>query len=165
VHLINRHTEFATESKDYEFSRGTIRALWEAGRGDMRRTMASPDWSKACSASRGDANVRSGALTPGIRSDRKSKGFVMKLDGKVAIVTGAASGIGKAIAERYAREGAKVVIADLNIDAANSVAAEIKSAGGEARGVAMDVTNEQHVNAGVAATLAAYGGVEWTESM
>ena len=89
----------------------------------------------------------------------------MKLDGKVAIVTGAASGIGKAIAERYAREGANVVIADLNIDAANSVAAEIKSAGGEARGVAMDVTNEQHVNAGVAATLAAYGGVESTESM
>ena len=53
VHLINRHTEFATESKDYEFSRGTIRALWAAGRDDMRRTMASPDWSKACSAGRG----------------------------------------------------------------------------------------------------------------
>src|SRR5437763_9169939 len=84
----------------------------------------------------------------------------MKLDGKVAIVTGAASGIGKAIAQRYAREGAKVVIADLNLDAANGAAAEIKSAGGEARGVAMDVTNEQHVNAGVAATVAAYGGVD-----
>src|SRR5690242_5917974 len=84
----------------------------------------------------------------------------MKLERKVAIVTGAASGIGRAIAERFAREGAKVVIADLNLDAANSAAAEINSAGGEARGIAMDVTNEQHVNAGVAATVAAYGGVD-----
>jgi 3-hydroxybutyrate dehydrogenase len=84
----------------------------------------------------------------------------MKLDGKVAIVTGAASGIGKAIALRYAREGAKVVIADLNLDSASAAAAEIKSAGGEARGVAMDVTSEQQVNAGIAATIAAYGGVD-----
>jgi 3-hydroxybutyrate dehydrogenase len=84
----------------------------------------------------------------------------MKLDGKVAIVTGAASGIGKAIAQRYAREGAKVVIADLNLDQANGAAAEIKAAGGEARGVAMDVTNEAQVNAGIAATVAAYGGVD-----
>src|SRR5438094_8983875 len=81
----------------------------------------------------------------------------MKLDGKVAIVTGAASGIGKAIAERYAREGAKVVIADLNLDAANGTATEIRSAGGEARGVVMDVTSEDDVNAGVASTVAAYG--------
>ena len=58
----------------------------------------------------------------------------MKLQGKVAIVTGAASGIGKAIAQRFAREGAKVVIADLNLDQANATAAEIKSSGGEARG-------------------------------
>jgi NTE family protein len=53
VHLINRHSEFANESKDYEFSRGTIRALWAAGRADMRRTLASPDWKLACSAGRG----------------------------------------------------------------------------------------------------------------
>jgi 3-hydroxybutyrate dehydrogenase len=58
-----------------------------------------------------------------------------------------------------------VVAADLGLDAAEAAAGEIKASGGEARGVAMDVTNEQHVNAGVAATLAAYGGVEWTESM
>jgi NTE family protein len=53
VHLINRHSLFANESKDYEFSRGTIRSLWAAGRADMLRTVASPDWGKACSASRG----------------------------------------------------------------------------------------------------------------
>src|SRR5262249_41323003 len=88
------------------------------------------------------------------------KGFPMKLDGKVAIVTGAASGIGKAIAQRYAREGAKIVIADLNRDAAGTAAAEIKAAGGEARGIAMDVTKEADVNAGVAATIAAYGRVD-----
>ena len=84
----------------------------------------------------------------------------MKWQGKVAIVTGAASGIGKAIAQRFAREGAKVVIADLNLDQANATAAEIKSRGGEARGVAMDVTSEEAVNAGVAATVTAYGGVD-----
>ena len=84
----------------------------------------------------------------------------MKLNGKVAIVTGAASGIGRAIAERYAAEGAKIAIADLNLDAANATAAEIKAAGGVAMGVAMDVTDEAAVAAGVAAVVAAYGGVD-----
>ena len=83
-----------------------------------------------------------------------------KLEGKSAIVTGAASGIGRAIAQAYAREGAKVAIADLNIDAANTTAADIRAAGGQAIGVAMDVTSEEAVNAGVAATVAAYGGVD-----
>ena len=84
----------------------------------------------------------------------------MKLNGKVAIVTGAASGIGRAIAERYAAEGAKIAIADLNLDAANATAAEIKAAGGAAMGVAMDVTDEAAVATGVAAVVAAYGGVD-----
>ena len=84
----------------------------------------------------------------------------MKLQGKVALITGAASGIVKAIAQRYAREGAKIVIADLNLEAANAAAAEIAAAGGTAMGVAMDVTSEDAVNAGVAATVAAYGGVD-----
>jgi len=84
----------------------------------------------------------------------------MKLKDKVALVTGAASGLGKGIAARYAQEGAKVVIADLNRQAADAAAAEIKSAGGQAIGVAMDVTSEEDVNNGVAATVAAFGGVD-----
>ena len=84
----------------------------------------------------------------------------MKLKGKVAIVTGAASGIGRAIAVRYAQEGARVAIADLNKQAADTAAAEIEATGGRALGIAMDVTNEQSVNDGVAATVAALGGVD-----
>jgi len=88
------------------------------------------------------------------------QGVAMKLKDKVAIVTGAASGIGKAIALRYVQEGAKVAIADLNLDAANAVAAEINAAGGKAMGVAMDVTNEAQVDTGVEAVAAALGGVD-----
>jgi 3-hydroxybutyrate dehydrogenase len=84
----------------------------------------------------------------------------MKLKDQVAIVTGAASGIGKAIAEKYASEGAAIVIADLNLDAANATAAEIKAAGGNAMGVAMNVTSEDEVNAGVAATMKAFGRID-----
>src|SRR6201988_5237060 len=84
----------------------------------------------------------------------------MKLKDKSAIVTGAASGIGKDIALVYAREGAKVAIADLNLDAANATANEIRGKGGQAMGVAMDVTNEKAVNDGVAAVVKAFGGVD-----
>src|SRR5260370_38496094 len=82
----------------------------------------------------------------------------MKLQGKSAIITGAASGIGKEIAMTYAREGAKVAIADLNLDAANATADEIRAAGGQALGVAMDVASEDAVNAGVAGAVPAFGG-------
>ena len=84
----------------------------------------------------------------------------MKLQDKVCIVTGAASGIGKEIALTYAREGAKVVIADLKKDAAQAAADEIVKAGGVAMAVEMDVTNEEQVNAAVAEAVAAYGGVD-----
>ena len=84
----------------------------------------------------------------------------MKLQDKVCIVTGAASGIGKEIALTYAREGGKVVIADLNKDAAQAVADEITKADGVAMAVAMDVTNEDQVNAAVAEVVQTYGGVD-----
>ncbi len=84
----------------------------------------------------------------------------MKLKDKVCIVTGAASGIGKEIALTYAREGGKVVIADMNQPAAQATADEINKSGGTAMAVVMDVTSEEQVNAAVAAVVAAYGGVD-----
>jgi NTE family protein len=53
VHLINRQTAYTMESKDYEFSRSTVRALWAAGLADMRKTMRNPRWRDACSATHG----------------------------------------------------------------------------------------------------------------
>lgn len=79
---------------------------------------------------------------------------------QVAIVTGAASGIGKAIALAFASEGATIVIADLNQEAANATAAEIVGAGGTAMGVAMDVSDEAAVNAGIEAAFNAYGRID-----
>jgi 3-hydroxybutyrate dehydrogenase len=84
----------------------------------------------------------------------------MRMNGKTAIITGAASGIGKEIALAFAREGANVAIADLNITAANATAAEITGAGHKALGVAMDVTDEAAVNDGTAAVVKAFGGVD-----
>lgn len=84
----------------------------------------------------------------------------MRMQGKIAIVTGAASGIGKEIAVRFGREGAKVCIADLALDAATATADEIKQGGGDAFGVAMDVTDEKQVNSGVEETVRRYGGVD-----
>ena len=84
----------------------------------------------------------------------------MKLKNKIALVTGSASGIGKAIAQTFANEGAKVVIADLNKEAAETTAAELRARGFEAMGVAMDVTDEVQVMAGVAEVVNAWGGVD-----
>ena len=82
------------------------------------------------------------------------------LDGKVALITGAASGLGKAIAELYAKNGAAVAIADINQQAADAAAAEIKATGGKAIGIAMDVTNEDAVNAGTEKTVEAFGSLD-----
>ena len=84
----------------------------------------------------------------------------MMLTDKVAVITGAASGIGKDIAKEFLKAGAKVAIADLNIDAANATALEFDPSGGRAMGVAMDVTHEDQVDAGIAAVVAKFGGVD-----
>ncbi|MFT4060098.1 MAG: 3-hydroxybutyrate dehydrogenase [Legionella sp.] len=84
----------------------------------------------------------------------------MRLKDKVAIVTGAASGIGKEIALVYAKEGAQVVIADLNLDQAKLAAEEIKSNGGKAMAVAMNVIDENQVNQGVDEVVKHFGNVD-----
>jgi 3-hydroxybutyrate dehydrogenase len=82
------------------------------------------------------------------------------LDGKVALITGAASGIGRAIAETYARHGAAVAIADVNSQAADEVAGAINAAGGRAMGVAMDVTDEHAVDSGTESVVQAFGRLD-----
>ena len=83
-----------------------------------------------------------------------------QLQGKIAVVTGAASGIGREIAHRFGLEGAKVVIADLTLEAAQATVDAFKADGIEGMAVAMDVSNEDAVNAGIAAVVAAWGKVD-----
>jgi len=83
-----------------------------------------------------------------------------RFDKKVGIITGAASGIGKEIALRYAAEGGTPVIADLNLEAANATAAEIKAKGSDAFAVAMNVVDEAAVEKGVADVMAKYGRID-----
>jgi 3-hydroxybutyrate dehydrogenase len=90
------------------------------------------------------------------RKDRSMSNF----KGRVAIVTGAASGIGKQVALRLAAEGAIPVIADLNLDAASATAKEIQAKGSDAFAVAMNVVDEAQVEKGVADTVAKYGKVD-----
>jgi 3-hydroxybutyrate dehydrogenase len=84
----------------------------------------------------------------------------MRLKDKVAIITGAASGIGKEIAVIFAREGAKVAIADLDQQAADATAREIDSTGKRAVGVAMDVASEQQVEDGMAKVVKTFGAID-----
>jgi 3-hydroxybutyrate dehydrogenase len=87
----------------------------------------------------------------------------MKLQGQTAIVTGAASGIGREIAAAYIREGARVAVADVNLEQAQRTAAEIAASapdGAGAMAVKMDVTSEDEVNAGVARAMAAWGRID-----
>ena len=84
----------------------------------------------------------------------------MQLEGKVAIVTGAASGIGKDIAFGLSAAGAAVAIADINLKAAQAVAAELIAKGGKALGVEIDVTDEAAVNAGTQLVVDTFGSVD-----
>jgi len=84
----------------------------------------------------------------------------VRLKDKSAIITGAASGIGKEIAIIFAREGAKVAIADLDQKAADATAKDIDPSGKRAMGVAMDVANEEQVEAGTAKVIKAFGTLD-----
>lgn len=83
-----------------------------------------------------------------------------RFDNKIGIITGAASGIGKEIALRFAAEGGTPVIADLNLEAAQATAEEIKATGADAFAVAMNVIDEAQVDQAVAEVIAKYGKID-----
>jgi len=82
------------------------------------------------------------------------------LEGKSAVITGAASGIGRAAAFAFSREGARVMLADVNVEEAERAAAEITAAGGEARSIRTDVSQEDDVASMVRETISAFGGLD-----
>lgn len=84
----------------------------------------------------------------------------MKLQGKTAIVTGAASGMGRSIALLYAAEGAQVAVSDINLEAAERVVEEIKSAGGEAFAIRTNVASESDIQQLVDQTVERYGTLD-----
>ena len=83
-----------------------------------------------------------------------------RLDGKIAIITGAASGIGEATARRVAAEGARTVVADLDAAGAKRVAGEIADAGGDTTAVQVDLGDPESVRAMVRTAVASYGGLD-----
>jgi NAD(P)-dependent dehydrogenase (short-subunit alcohol dehydrogenase family) len=84
----------------------------------------------------------------------------MKLENKVAVVTGAGSGMGEAIAKLYAKEGAKVVAADMNEESVNRVVSEIQAAGGTASGVIVNVSKVEDVENMIDTAVSTYGRLD-----
>lgn len=84
----------------------------------------------------------------------------MRLEGKVAVVTGAASGMGRATAELFAKQGAKVVVSDINLEGAEKVAAGITENGGKASAVKTDIADAADVAAMIASAVSEYGKLD-----
>ena len=88
------------------------------------------------------------------------KDFAMRLKGKVSIITGGASGIGKATVLKFAQEGAIVAVCDLNQETIDATVNEVKAAGGEAVGYIVNVTNKSQINDMVADVKARFGRID-----
>ncbi|MCX6619766.1 MAG: glucose 1-dehydrogenase [Acidobacteria bacterium] len=84
----------------------------------------------------------------------------MRLEGRVAVITGAGGGIGRACAREFAKEGARMVVADVNFEAARETVSQIERAGGRGLAIETDVSDEASVAALVRQTIEAFGGVD-----
>ena len=83
------------------------------------------------------------------------------IKGRVALITGAASGMGKATAQVFAAEGARVIVADINEDEAKNVCKQIESDGGEALAISLDVTNEEQIKKCVSKSIKSFGQMDY----
>src|SRR6202171_170724 len=153
---------------------GSGRARTASARVGARRRSAGEAGSRRTACDRqSHAGYRRGcARLSGLNRERETRGQSitiheptgkesnMSLNHKVALVTGAASGIGEQCARKLASLGAAVVIADLNLESAQKVADSIVATGGRALAVAMDVTNEEAVNSGIERAVQELGSID-----
>src|ERR1700752_2043533 len=119
-------------------------------------TTTRPPTADLAAARRRDANGKDRRAAPMTRLDPRERPTA----GKVALVTGAASGMGRATAHLFADEGARVAVIDRDADGARRVAQEIASVGGHAHAWDLDVSDETRIAATVAGVVDRYGGID-----